>query len=118
MRNFSFYNPTRIHFGEGQIGKQLAREIPPGSRVLVTHGGGSIFSNGIWDQVEQALAGYHFSRFAGIEANPQYDTLLRAVEQARREGAAQTVARSGTEEACGSKPADHNSEKGQGGGQC
>ena len=26
MRNFSFYNPTRIHFGEGQIGKQLALE--------------------------------------------------------------------------------------------
>ena len=71
MRNFSFYNPTRIHFGEGQIGKQLAREIPAGSRVLVTHGGGSIFSNGIWDQVEQALAGHRISRFAGIEANPQ-----------------------------------------------
>ena len=85
MRNFSFYNPTRIHFGEGQIGKQLAREIPARSRVLVTHGGDSIFSNGIWDQVEQALAGYHFSRFAGIEANPQYDTLLRAVAQARSE---------------------------------
>ena len=42
----------------------------------------------------------------------------KMVEQARREGAAQTVARSGTEETSGSKPADHNSEKGQGGGQC
>ena len=41
MRNFSFYNPTKIHFGEGQIAK-LGKEIPPGSRVLVTHGGGSI----------------------------------------------------------------------------
>ena len=41
MRNFSFYNPTKIHFGEGQIAK-LGKEIPPGSRVLVTHGGGKI----------------------------------------------------------------------------
>jgi NADP-dependent alcohol dehydrogenase len=85
MRNFSFYNPTRIHFGEGQIDK-LAREIPAGSRVLVTHGGGSIFQNGVWQQVEQALTGYALTRFAGIEANPQFDTLVKAVELARREG--------------------------------
>lgn len=85
MRNFTFYNPTRIHFGEGQIDK-LAREIPAGSRVLVTHGGGSIFQNGVWQQVEQALAGYALTRFAGIEANPQFDTLVKATELVRREG--------------------------------
>lgn len=84
MRNFSFHNPTKIHFGEGQIAK-LGKEIPPGSRVLVTHGGGSIFQNGVWAQVEAALAGFAVSRFAGIEANPQFDTLVRAVEQAKRE---------------------------------
>lgn len=82
MRNFSFYNPTRILFGAGQIAN-LARQIPAGSRVLVTHGGGSILQNGVWQQVEQALAGYRISRFGGIEANPQYSTLLRAVAQAR-----------------------------------
>ncbi|RJG10173.1 iron-containing alcohol dehydrogenase [Pseudomonas cavernicola] len=84
MRNFSFYNPTKIHFGEGQIAK-LSREIPAGSRVLVTHGGGSIFQNGVWAQVEAALAGYSISRFGGIEANPQFDTLVRAVEQGKAE---------------------------------
>lgn len=82
MRNFSFYNPTRIHFGDGQIAK-LSKEIPAGSRVLVTHGGGSLFSNGVWAQVETALAGFSISRFGGIEANPQFDTLLRAVAQAK-----------------------------------
>lgn len=84
MRNFSFYNPTRIHFGEGQISK-LARDVPAGSRVLVTHGGGSIFQNGVWQQVEQALAGHQLTRFGGIEANPQFDTLVKAAEQARAE---------------------------------
>ncbi|SDJ59464.1 iron-containing alcohol dehydrogenase [Pseudomonas indica] len=85
MRNFTFYNPTRIHFGEGQIAK-LAREIPAGSRVLVIHGGGSIFHNGVWEQVEAALPGYSLSRFGGIEPNPQFDTLVRAIEQGREEG--------------------------------
>lgn len=82
MRNFNFYNPTRILFGAGQIAS-LAKQIPIGSRVLVTHGGGSILQNGVWQQVEQALAGHRISRFGGIEANPQYTTLLRAVAQAR-----------------------------------
>lgn len=84
MRNFSFHNPTKIHFGEGQIAK-LAKEIPAGNRVLVTHGGGSILQNGVWDQVEEVLAGFAVSRFSGIEANPQFDTLMRALEQARRD---------------------------------
>lgn len=82
MRNFSFYNPTRLLFGAGQIAS-LAKQIPAGSRVLVTHGGGSILQNGVWQQVEKALGGYRISRFGGIEANPQYATLLRAVTQAR-----------------------------------
>ncbi|MFZ6045036.1 iron-containing alcohol dehydrogenase [Pseudomonas sp. CR3202] len=84
MRNFTFYNPTRIHFGEGQISK-LARDIPAGSRVLVTHGGGSIFQNGVWQQVEEALAGHQLARFGGIEANPQFDTLVKASQLAKTE---------------------------------
>ncbi|AYF90407.1 iron-containing alcohol dehydrogenase [Pseudomonas sp. DY-1] len=84
MRNFTFYNPTRIHFGEGQISK-LTRDVPAGSRVLVTHGGGSIFQNGVWQQVEEALADHKVVRFGGIEANPQFDTLVRATEQAKTE---------------------------------
>lgn len=83
MRNFSFHNPTKIHFGRGQIAK-LAKEIPAGSRVLAIHGGGSILQNGVWAQVEEVLADFSVKRFAGIEANPQFDTLMRAVEQARR----------------------------------
>ena len=49
----------------------------------------------------------------------------KMVEQARREGAQQAKGQGCTDahaessaEACGSKPADHNPEKGQGGGQC
>jgi NADP-dependent alcohol dehydrogenase len=85
MRNFSFYNPTRLHFGHGQIAR-LVEEIPPGSRVLATHSGAGILQNGIWAEVERTLQGYAISRFPGIEANPQYDTLLRAVAQARHDG--------------------------------
>ena len=102
MRNFTFYNPTRIHFGEGQISK-LGRDVPAGSRVLVTHGGGSIFQNGVWQQVEEALAGYQLVRFGGIEANPQFDTLVRAAELAKAESCDFIVAVGGGSVIDGSK---------------
>ena len=46
MKNFKFYNPTKIIFGEGTI-KEIAGEIPREARVLLTYGGGSIKRNGL-----------------------------------------------------------------------
>ena len=45
MENFTYHNPTRIHFGRGQIA-QVGREIPTEARVLLVAGGGSIKTNG------------------------------------------------------------------------
>ncbi|HRC72933.1 MAG TPA: alcohol dehydrogenase [Candidatus Competibacter sp.] len=84
MLNFSFYNPTKILFGKGQIAK-IGKEIPKDQRILLTYGGGSIKQNGIYDQVMAALAGRTVFEFAGIEPNPTYETLMQAVELARRE---------------------------------
>ncbi|WP_196161314.1 iron-containing alcohol dehydrogenase [Reinekea sp. G2M2-21] len=77
MLNFSFQNSTQIHFGEGQIAK-LSRVIPQGATVLVTYGGGSIKTNGVYDQVAAALADHTWYEFSGIEPNPTYDTLMQA----------------------------------------
>lgn len=79
MRNFEFKNPVKIIFGEGQISK-LSNEIPDNARVLMTYGGGSIKKNGIYDQAIKALSNFTVFEFGGIEANPDYDTLMNAVE--------------------------------------
>lgn len=86
MNNFSFHNPTRLVFGQGQIG-QLSTLIPAGAKILMTIGGGSIFKNGIYDQVRAALeaGGHTWVEFQGIEPNPEFETLMRAVELARNE---------------------------------
>ncbi len=84
MDNFTFFNPTRILFGKGQI-SQLEGLIPAGERVLITCGGGSIRSNGILNQVESALAGRTFSVFGGIQPNPLYETLMEAVKTVRKQ---------------------------------
>jgi NADP-dependent alcohol dehydrogenase len=84
MENFTYFNPTRIHFGRGQIAA-IDRELPAGSRILLLAGGGSIRSNGVYDQVQKALGAREVFDFFGVEANPDYDTLMKAVELARRE---------------------------------
>jgi NADP-dependent alcohol dehydrogenase len=86
MDNFTYHNPVKLIFGQGQIA-QIGREIPTGSRVLFAFGGGSITANGIHAQVVAALgkAGLAFVEFSGIEPNPRYETLMKAVELARAE---------------------------------
>lgn len=84
MNNFQFYNPVKIIFGKGQIAK-LGDEISKDARILLTYGGGSIFKNGVYDQVKAALHGYHIIEFGGIEPNPSYETLMKAVELGRAE---------------------------------
>lgn len=84
MENFTFHNPTRLHFGRGQIAK-LAQEIPANARVLLLAGGGSIKRNGVYEQVQAALAGRTVFEHFGVEANPDYQTLMGAVEICRRE---------------------------------
>lgn len=84
MMNFDFYNPVKILFGEGKI-SEITNEIPADAKVLITFGGGSIKRNGVYDQVKLALKGFNLLEFGGIEPNPKYETLMKAVELARSE---------------------------------
>lgn len=84
MLNFDFHNPTRILFGRGRIA-DLSTAVPGDARVLVLYGGGSIKGNGVFDEVMAGLGDRTAQEFAGIEPNPSYETLMRAVELVRSE---------------------------------
>ena len=84
MNNFSYCNPVRVEFGKGAISR-LPECVPHGSKVLMCYGGGSIKRNGVHDQVLKALADYEVIEFGGIEPNPRYETLMKAVEIGRKE---------------------------------
>ncbi len=85
MQNFQFVNPTKIIFGKGEI-TQLSKEIPSGSKVLVLYGAGSVKKNGLLDTIMEELKGYQTGEFGGIEPNPTYETLMKAVELIRADG--------------------------------
>ena len=82
---FTFENSTRIHFGKGKIAA-IAGDIPKDKKVLMIYGGGSIKKNGVYDQVKDALSDHQWDEFAGVEPNPQYDTLMKAAEKVRTGG--------------------------------
>jgi len=84
MLNFELYNPVKVVFGKGEIEK-LSTLIPKESKILVAYGSGSIFKNGIYDQVKTALEGFDVVEFGGIEANPYFETLMKAVEIIREQ---------------------------------
>lgn len=85
MDKFTYQSPTKIHFGEGQIA-EIANDIPKDKKILVVYGGGSIKTNGVYEQVAAALTGFNWGEFSGVEPNPQYDTLMQAVTKVKAEG--------------------------------
>jgi NADP-dependent alcohol dehydrogenase len=84
MLNFELYNPTNLIFGKNQIEK-LASQIPQHAKILLAYGGGSIFKNGIYDQVIEQLKDFEVVEFGGIEPNPHFETLMKAVEIVREQ---------------------------------
>lgn len=78
MLNFELYNPTNLVFGKGQIEK-LTTLVPKDAKILLAYGGGSIFKNGIHEHVRKSLEGFDITEFGGIEANPHFETLMKAV---------------------------------------
>ncbi|QYJ68951.1 iron-containing alcohol dehydrogenase [Flavobacterium litorale] len=82
MQNFEYYNPVNLVFGEGQIAK-LSKLIPTDANVLMVYGGGSIFKNGIHEQVADALKKHTVTEFGGVEPNPRFETLMKAVKEVK-----------------------------------
>ncbi|MDI9535263.1 MAG: iron-containing alcohol dehydrogenase [Bacteroidota bacterium] len=85
MRDFEFYNPVKIIFGKNKIAN-IAEELKPYNKIMFTYGKGSIKRNGIYERVVSALEGKDFIEFGGIEPNPSYETLMKAVKLGKENG--------------------------------
>ncbi|HIF5678838.1 TPA: iron-containing alcohol dehydrogenase [Vibrio parahaemolyticus] len=83
--DFSYYNPTTIHFGKESLSK-LNDELPNyGNTVLLVYGRSAIKSNGIYDKVMASLstAGKKVVELSGVMPNPTYDKMMEGVELVR-----------------------------------
>lgn len=81
MENFTYYNPTSIHFGNDSLSK--LNELLSTSKTLLLYGGGSIKKNGTYDKVVKAIGNHQFVEFGGITPNPTFEKAKEAIEFAR-----------------------------------
>lgn len=83
--NFSYYNPTKLYFGEDAL-NYLKDELKNyGDKVLLNYGSGSVKCNGIYDQVVTILkeAGKTVVENPGVMTNPTLEKLNEGVKIAR-----------------------------------
>ncbi|MBP3649994.1 MAG: iron-containing alcohol dehydrogenase [Clostridia bacterium] len=87
MKDFSFQNPTRIHFGRDAL-KHLPSEINRyGKRVLLVYGGGSIKRTGVYDDVLAQLkaADAQVWELSGVQPNPRLSLVREGIAICRKE---------------------------------
>lgn len=85
MIDFTFENPTRIHFGKDSL-SQLANEVRRyGRRILLVYGGGSIKRIGLYDQVMAILKAENAQvwEVAGVQPNPRLSLVYKGIELCR-----------------------------------
>ena len=79
MKNFNFYNPTKIYFGKGEVEKvgKLVKEY--GNTVLLVYGKSSIKKMGLYDQVIKLLEKEEIEiiDFGGIDPNPRIESIRK-----------------------------------------
>lgn len=82
MNSFIYDIPTRVYFGENQLGHLGAELRKFGRRVLLTYGGGSIKRSGLYDRVvaELQAADMEIFELSGIEPNPRIDSVRAGVK--------------------------------------
>ena len=81
MNSFIYNIPTKVYFGENQLGN-LGKELRKfGTRVLLTYGGGSIKRIGLYDKVVAELQKAEMEVFelSGIEPNPCIESVRKGV---------------------------------------
>ena len=85
LGNFTYHNPTRLHFGPEAL-SHLAGELKNyGPRVQLIYGGGSIKKSGLYDQVIAILkeAGKEIFEDPGVMPNPTVEKLYEGCRIAR-----------------------------------
>jgi alcohol dehydrogenase YqhD (iron-dependent ADH family) len=87
MKNFTAFNPTKLHFGKKAVHElgHAAKEL--GKHAMVVYGGGSVKRNGsLSDTLDQlGKAGIRVSEFSGIKPNPGVDDVMQAAKLGRKE---------------------------------
>lgn len=85
LGNFTYCNPTRLHFGKNAMDALVGELNKFGKKVMLSYGGGSIKKNGVYDKVIAALkaAGKEVFEDGGVMPNPTTEKLAEGCKIVR-----------------------------------
>lgn len=83
MKEFMFYNPTRILFGRGYVKDFVGQLKKPGRQILVVMGSGKIKGNPVVKELYNELSEMSVVELTGVEGNPRYDLVDKGVKMCR-----------------------------------
>lgn len=86
MKNFTFYNPTRIEFGKGKeenIGRYISQYGI--SKVLIVYGSERIKQNGLFSKVAESLTAntITYKALGGVQSNPVLSKVYEGIRIAK-----------------------------------
>jgi alcohol dehydrogenase YqhD (iron-dependent ADH family) len=87
MRNFKYYNRTKIIFGKGTetlVGEETAVYA---ERVLLHHSGGHAVSSGLVEVIKDSLkrAGVEWVELSGVQPNPRLSKVYEGIDLCKKE---------------------------------
>ena len=87
MQNFTYYIPTKVYFGKGQVAALKEELKTRAKKVLIVTGGGSVKKNGIFDDVikEVKSAGVSYVELSGIKPNPRLKSVYEGIRISKKE---------------------------------
>lgn len=87
MNSFIYDIPTKVYFGENQLGNLGKELLKFGKRVLMVYGGGSIKNIGLYDKVVEEIknAGLELFECSGIEPNPRVTSVNKGADICKKE---------------------------------
>ena len=80
--DFTYYNPTKIHFGKNALEK-LSEELKNyGNNIMLAYGKGAIKRTGLYDKIMAVLkeSGKSVVELSGIMPNPTYEKVMEGAK--------------------------------------
>ena len=83
--DFTYYNPTKIHFGKNALDKLETELNSYGKNILLMYGRGSVKKSGLYDKIINILKNVDKNVFelANVKSNPSYASVLEGSKIAR-----------------------------------
>ena len=85
LGDFTYSNPTRLHFGKNALDSLNTELANYGKNILLTYGGGSIKKSGLYDKIVAILKanGKNIIELPGVMANPTVEKLYEGAKLAK-----------------------------------